>query len=151
MKRGIIVFTLIILIFTQSCKDNDCQDKLCFTPPSSFNFELVDKLTGENLFTNGTFDSKDISVINLDDQSHVGFTFLDENNYNIIRINTIGWETEVINYSIQISSESIFKLYVNAERLNENCCSYTEYKEIRIEDVDFELNQDIGIYKIVVE
>ena len=151
MKREIIVLTLIILIFVQSCKDNDCQDNLCFSPPSSFDFELVDKQTGENLFTNGTFDSKDISVINLDDQSYVGFTFLDENNYNIISINTIGWETEVTYYSIQISSESIFKLYVNAERLNENCCSYTEYKEIRIENSDFELNQDIGIYKILVE
>ena len=79
------------------------------------------------------------------------FTFIDENDYNIIRINTIGWETEIVNYSIQISSENIFELFVNAERLSDNCCSYTVYNEIRIENSDFELNQDLGTYKIFVE
>lgn len=151
MKPIITFLTLIVLIFTQSCKDDKCEDILCFTPPSPFEFELVDKLTGENLFTNGTFDSNDIGVINLDNQSNIEFTFIDENDYNIIRINTIGWKTEIVNYAIQISSESIFELFVNAERLNGNCCDYTEYQEIRIENVDFELNQENGIYKILIE
>ena len=150
MKRGIKVLALIILIFTQSCKD-DCADILCFTPPSPFTFELVDKLSGENLFTNGTFNPNDIKVIDLEDQSNVEFTFIDENDYNIIRINTIGWQTEIVNYSLQISSESIFELFVNAERLNGNCCDYTNYKEIRIENADFELDQQSGIYKIRIE
>lgn len=151
MKRGIKVLTLIILIFTQSCKEDECEDLLCFTPPSPFDFELVNKLSGENLFTNGTFDQNDIRVINLDSHSSVEFTFIDENDYDVIRINTIGWETEIINYSLKISSIIIFDLYVNAERLNGDCCDYTEYKEIRIENADFELNQDSGIYKILVE
>ncbi len=151
MAKVLKVFTLLILIITQSCKNDECEDILCFTPPSSFEFELVDKSTGENLFTNGTFDPINISVINLDDQSNVEFTFIDENDYNIIRINTIGWKTETVNYSVQISTESIFELFVNAERLIGDCCAYTEYKEIRIENAEFQLNQDDGIYKILVE
>jgi len=151
MKRGIKILTLMILIFIQSCKKDECEGILCFTPPSPFEFELVDKLSKENLFTNGTYDPNDIRVINLDDQSNVEFTFIDENDYNVIRINTIGWETEIVNYSLIIASVSIFELFVNAERLSGNCCDYTEYEEIRIENAGFELNQDSGIYKILVE
>jgi len=124
---------------------------LCFTPPSPFGFELIDKVTRENLFSNGTFNSNDIKVINIDDQSNVVFTFIDENDYNIIQINTIGWKTEIVHYSIQISTENIFNLYVRAERLNENCCSFTRYQEIKIENSEFELNQTNGLYKILVD
>ncbi len=152
MKKINTILAIIILILTQSCKkENECEGLDCFTPPSPFGFELVDKLTGENLFTNGTFNPNDIKVINLDDQSNLEFTFIDENDYNIIQINTIGWKTETVNYSINISNESVFELFVNAERLNGECCDYTEYKEIRIENSEFELNQNSGIYKILVE
>ena len=83
MKKIITLSPLIILIFIQSFKKKgDCEGLLCFTPPEPFSFELVDKLTGENLFTNGTFNSNDIKVINLDDQSNVSFTFIDEKDYN---------------------------------------------------------------------
>jgi len=148
MKQTIKFLFLALIIITQGCK-KECGE--CFTPPSPFEFELVDKLTGENLFTNGTFNSSDIKVINLDDQSNVEFTFIDENDYNVIRINSIGWKTEIVNYSIRVSSDNIFDLFVNAERLNGECCSYTEYKEIRIENSEFELDSGKGIYKILVE
>jgi len=148
MKQIVKFLFIILIIITQSCK-KECGE--CFSPPSPFKFELVDKLTGENLFTNGTFNPSDIKIINLDDQSNVEFTFIDENDYNVIRINTIGWKTEIVNYSIRISSENIFDLYVNAERKKDKCCSYTEYKEIRIENSEFELNHDTGIYKILVD
>jgi len=152
MKNLTTITAIIILFLTLSCKkENECEDIACFTPPSPFAFELVDKLTGENLFTNGTFNSNDIKVINIDDQRNVQFTFIDENDYNIIQINTIGWKTEIVNYSIQISTENIFNLYVSAERLNENCCSFTRYKEIKIENSEFELNQTNGLYKILVD
>jgi hypothetical protein len=152
VKKITAILVIVILIITQSCEIvNDCEGYACFTPPHPFGFELVDKSTGENLFTNGTFNSNDIKVINLDDQSKVEFTFIAENDYNIIQINTIGWNTEIVNYSIQISTENIFNLFVNAERLNENCCSFTRYKEIRIENSEFELDQTNGLYKILVD
>ncbi len=106
MKNTIKFLALFFLIFTQSC--DECEDTSCFSPPSSFEFELVDKLTGENLFTNGTFDANDIKIINLDNQSNVEFIFIDENDYNIIGVNTIGWNTDIVNYSTQISTTSVF-------------------------------------------
>jgi len=148
MKEVVKLLLLPLILISQGC-EKECGE--CFTPPSPFEFEFVDILTGENLFTNGTFNSSNIKVINLDDQSKVAFTFIDENDHNIIAINTIGWKTETVNYSILIASENIFNLFVNAERLNGKCCDYTEYKEIRIKNSKFELNQDSGVYKILVE
>ena len=49
------------MFILQSC-NNDC-NKLCFTPPNSFQFEIVDKTSGENLFTNGTYGAGDIKII----------------------------------------------------------------------------------------
>jgi hypothetical protein len=143
-----IVFNLLVLsvlIAVQACKD-DCGE--CFTPPSPFMFELVDKTSAENLFANGTFGSHQIEVVNSIDKSIVDFTFIDDN--NIIRLNSIGWQTETVNILVNISNENIFSLFVDLESVNENCCSFTRYNEIRIENAEFELDTNTGVYKILL-
>jgi len=122
-----------------------------FTPPEPFKFELVDKTTKENLFTNEILRSNQIEVINSIDNSIVEFTFIDENDINIIQINSIGWQTETVNVLIKISTEPILTLYVDAERVNENCCSLTRYNEIGIENAEFELDSGTGVYKILLQ
>lgn len=145
------IITLFLLIFSLSCSDDACGDVLCFTPPSPFEFELLDKVTGENLFTNGTFNPNDIKVINRADQRAVEFAFISENDYNIILVHTIGWQTETVNYSFQVGSETLFDLFVAAERMDSDCCAHTEYHEIRIENTEFQRDASTGIYKIWVE
>ena len=144
--RGILFISILIF---QSC--NEKCDGPCFSPPHSFYFEIVDKSTGENLFTNGSFNPNDINVVNLVNQANVEFTFLDENEYNVIMINTIGWESEIVNYSINIGPESICELYVDADRLKGECCSYTEYNEIQINNAEYTHDQNLEFFKILVE
>jgi len=144
--RGILFISILIL---PSCSEK-CVGP-CFSPPQSFNFEIVDITTGENLFTNGSFNPNDINVVNLDNQANVEFTFIDENDYNMIRITTIGWESEIVNYSINIGSESICELYVDAERLKGECCSYTEYNEIQINNAEYTHDQGWEFFKILIE
>ncbi|WP_297098894.1 hypothetical protein [uncultured Draconibacterium sp.] len=154
MRIPLIYLVFIFAITAWSCENNDnnnCDGIDCFTPPSPFYFELVDKTSGENLFTTGVLNADDIKVINLDDQSNVDFDFIDENDANIIRIHTIGWETQIANYSIESSTEHLFTLYVDAEVINENCCAYTRYNEIGIDGLDFEQNEHSGVYQILVE
>jgi len=152
MKKLLFILSLILLVTTQSCENkDDCEDMYCFTPPNSFRFELVDKITGENLFTNGTFDKSDIEIIDINNQTNIEFNFIDENDLNLIQTNPIGSKTEIINYSIKISDETIFDLYVDAERLNENCCSFTRYNEIKILNSEFEFNQSNEVYKILID
>jgi hypothetical protein len=149
MKKINLIIILFILIF-QSCNNDDCGE--CFTPPESFIFEIVDKTSGENLFTNGTYESGDLSIINtLNDNKSVEFTFISEDNINLIQIGSIGWQTEIVNLNISISDNHIFDFYVDAVRKTRECCNYTEYNEITITDSEFELDSQTGLYKILVE
>ncbi|MDO3696030.1 hypothetical protein QVZ41_14350 [Wenyingzhuangia sp. chi5] len=137
------------MIISQSCNNNDCGE--CFTPPEIFSFKIVDKTSGENLFTNGTYEAEQIEIINTLDNSKVNYTFISENNINIIQIEDIGWKTETVNIQVNISNVHIFDFYVNAERKKGECCSYTEYNNITIEGSEYELENKIGIYKIMKE
>lgn len=139
---------LITVLFFQSCQQ-ECGD--CFTPPANFAFELIDKESGENLFTNGTYNSADLEIINLADSTAVEYSFIDENNVNIIFINNIGWKTEIVNYSFNVSTKHIFDFYVDAERLDGKCCSYTAYNAIEIKDAEYAFESGRGIYQILVE
>jgi len=136
------------LIITQACNTNDCEDIACFTPPRGFAFELVDAETKENVFTNGTFDPDEIEVLNIVDNSGRDFSFISENEVNIIQIGSIGWETEVAEVVLKVGDADILNLYVDSERVSENCCNFSKYNEIRIDNAEYELDQQSGIYTI---
>lgn len=143
---------LILLCILQSCNlEQDCgQD--CFTPPQSFTFQIVDNESGENLFTNGTYEIEELKIVNvLDRDKTFEFNFITENNVGLIQLNNIGWKTEVVSLSFEVSNTSIFKFKVDAERKTANCCSFTTYKEISVKDANFELDKQTGIYRILVE
>lgn len=142
-----LMFLIAILSF-QSCI-KECA--YCFTSPEIFVFELVDKNSQENLFTNGTYSPEAIEVINLADGRSVEYSFIDEDEINVFRIHTIGWKTEAVNYSINVADKHIFNFYVDAERLRDRCCSYTVYNEIIIEDIEFSVDNIYGTYTIIVE
>ena len=154
MKQIAKILVLITLMINQSCNNDNnspCEDMFCFSDPNSFQFELVDKATGENLFTNGTYNPNEIQIINISDNSKIEYSFIDENNYNIISIHSIGWKTEIVECSLKINDIEILRLYVDAKRLNENCCSFTRYEEIRIENVEYQYNIQSEIYKILID
>lgn len=149
MKKLILPFLVFTFLLMTACSDEE-ECGACMTPPNYFVFELVDSNTGENLFANGTFNSDDIEVLDASDH-RIEFTFIEENDINLIEINTIGWQTEIVNYRINIASENIFDLYVDAKRLSEDCCSFTRYNEIEIGNVEFSLSTETGIYTIFVD
>ena len=149
MKKFNLIVVLITLIF-QSCKNDDCG--ACFTPPNSFSFEIVEKTSGENVFTNGTYESGNIEITDyLNNNERVEFMFISENDINQIQIGSIGWETEKVNLKVSISDNHIFNFYIDAERKTGDCCSYTEYNEITITDSEFEFNDELGVYKIFID
>lgn len=150
MKFLLKYFTLFTLLFILSCDNDDCKDIACFTPPKGFVFEIVDKETGENLFTNGTYSPDQIQLLNTDDTSKKQFTFLDEDEINLISIGSIGWESEIEEVELIIAGESILILYVDSERVSENCCNFSRYNEIRIDYADYELNTQSGIYTVYI-
>lgn len=150
MKKSIKIVILFVIIGIAGCDLNeDCGE--CFTPPKYFVFELVDKITQENVFTNGTYSSSDIQVISIKDNSAIQFNFIGEDHINLIEINSVGWQTEIVNYAIRVANDTIFEFYANAARVSEDCCSFTRWNEIRIDEAEYELSSDTGWYKIFVK
>jgi hypothetical protein len=150
MKKTLKFIPFLLIILLQNCSLNDC-NQACFTPPNSFQFEFIGATTNENLFTNKTFNKSDITLINVADNTNVEFSFIDENDYNILSIGSIGWKTELVECSIKIADNEVLTLYVNAKRVNENCCSFTRFEEVRIENANFTFDDQKGIYTILVE
>lgn len=136
MKNILKIVSFLLLISTLSCND-DCG--LVSSFPSPFRFELIDKATSENLFTNNTFKPEDIKVKDLNSQKYVKFYFEEGQDRNFIKVEGIGYATSIINYSFEIESISIFELYVDAERIrsDDDCNSYTHFNEISILNADF--------------
>ena len=149
MKNLLKLLLIFIVFTTQSC-DKDCDGYACMTPPNYFVFEIVDKTTGENLFSNGTYKQEDIEVVNMADNSDLEYSFISEDNANLIIINSIGWKTEKITVLVKISDEEIFSLYVDAERVSEDCCSFTRYNKIEIGISPWE-KVESDLYKIFIE
>lgn len=149
MKKIFLTLQIFMLIL-QGCVSEDCEQ--CFTPPQSFEFEIVEKSSGENLFTNGTFNINEITITDdLNNMEPVEFSFISENNMNLIRIGSIGWKTEIVNLKVAIDDTPIFSFYVDTERKMGDCCSYNQYNEISVTDSEFELDSQTGIYKILQE
>ncbi|MDH5381844.1 MAG: hypothetical protein OEW75_13380 [Cyclobacteriaceae bacterium] len=148
MKKFIFIVAIFFAISLQSCLNDDCGE--CFSPPTPFYFQFVDKISGENLFTNGTLSSDDIVVLNTADGSPVQYSFVDENDFDLLKINTIGWETETVNYSIRVSADYLFNLGVDTERVTSGCCTYTIYNDVTIDTFEFEFDQVYGVYRIFI-
>lgn len=53
--------------------------------------------------------------------------------------------------SFQLDKRETFTFHVDAVRRNDGCCSFTSYNQITIEGASFELNNQTGIYNIVVD
>jgi hypothetical protein len=151
MKKTVKILILFIIVVISGCTKDIIPNSgySCFTPPERFLFEIVDKTTGINLFTLGTFQSNQISITDLATNTKVPFTFISENGINIISIDKIGWKTEKVNYLVTIQEKPIFGLYVDPTRIS-STCSYTKYNEILIKNAEFELNKTSGIYRILV-
>jgi len=150
MKTAVKIL-LLLIITLQGCKNDHEPCPTCFTPPSHFLFDLCDSATGENLFRNGTLNPNYIEIIDLADGSKLPFTFLDGNDVDLIRTYPIGDVTEKVNYSFSVGDLYLFTLYVDAERLVENCCSYTRYNDIRIDNSDYLHNPSTDVYQIFVD
>ncbi|WP_291144779.1 hypothetical protein [Flavobacterium sp. UBA7680] len=145
LKSSIVLF---LLITTFGCSGEASN---CTSPPVSLVFEFVDKDSGENLFTNGTFDAKQgVTVTDLDTKKIIQTSYLNADNLNRLAINSIGFQSGNFNYSIAIQGKDIFELHVSAERLSENGCSFSRINSFEIKNADSKLDTTTGAYKILI-
>ncbi|ABQ06516.1 hypothetical protein [Flavobacterium johnsoniae] len=148
MKRLIKFSFILLLITTLGCTS---ESNNCTTPPPYFSFEFVDKDSGENLYTNGTFDAKQaVTVTDLDTDKVIQYTYMKNEDLNRLVINSIGWQSGVFNYSIAFQGKSVFELHASAERVSEKGCSFSRINSFEIKNAEFQLDKTTGIYKILI-
>jgi len=148
--KNLFKLSFVILFFTiLGCSSDQVE---CTTPPEHFVFQFIDKDSGENLFSNGTFDvKKQIIVISLKDARIIQLSNVNTENGYTLSIGDIGWINEKISYEIAFyQGKTIFSLNVDAERVSGKC-NYTKYNSVQIINAGFELDKTTGIYKILID
>ncbi len=141
------LFALLIIFSVSSCETNDCETVVC-APNSTFQFQLIDKNSGENLLANGTYQISNLNITTTESESEVGFELTTEN--AIVSLETPN-NTESINYAVQISSENLFQVAIEKERITGECCSVINFTSVAISSVDFQINSELGTYTILIE
>lgn len=143
MKRLLYVFFIVGLLAIQSCN----KDVSCFSAPNPINFVVLDSITSENLVCNR---SSQVSFVNIETNNNIEFEILNVGDNCIIQISSVGWETEKLNLKCTIGKDPIFEIDIDAERLYENSCSYTNYRSIEIRKAIYDWDPQTNIYTIKV-
>lgn len=147
MKRLVQLSFVLLLITAFGCSGESLD---CTSPPVSFAFEFIDKDSGENLYTNGTFDVKQpIIVTNMDTHKIVQYSYMKSDYHNRLIIDDIGFQSGTFNYEIKIEDKSIFELHVSAKRVKGDC-SFSKINSFEIKNAVFELNEIRDAYKILI-
>jgi hypothetical protein len=88
-------------------------------------------------------------VLNNATNQNTEFRFIDANDFNLIEINSIGWETEVVTLDVKVGGDVLFKFTVDAERKSENCCSFTVFNSVVFNTTNIEFEN--GVHKIFID
>jgi hypothetical protein len=149
MKKALWFF-LILLTLVSCIKVDNCDGILCFTPPQNFAFEMVDKITGENLYANQALDSLDIVVLNKEGKNEK-FNFISQNGLNLIDLPEIGWNTGIQQYEIILSETVTVQIQVNMEVRNEGCCTFYRTNSFQVLNYEYHQNDSLGFYVVKID
>ena len=139
----IVSFSLLLLLALFSSCDN-CSDKACFSPPPPFGYELIDSETKENLLSNGTYQESRISITDLEGKAITP----------IIResiIEVTSWAEGQDELTFKYDNVEIFKVQLELERVNEDCCSFVRIRNHEISGATSELSDSNNVHMVLIE
>lgn len=145
-KLKILLLTLLFSILSCSDLSNDCEIE-CTSGPARFTLELVDSETGENLFTNGTFEESQLRLSKISDEGEGQWQFISTDDLNLIGIATF----QGIAYSVQISGDELFQVSIDAESVTDDCCSFTRVNDFEITGASFEQDSETSVFKVKID
>ena len=132
------LFYLFLLIVISSCsKDKD--ESTCLPLPNNKDINIVNKITGENVFSNGTFTQNQLQIVtNPANLFSVNFTQNSGLNiFTIIPIKTEGF----INFSIVLNNEITIPLKTKII-INNGCGTNYYFENIISEDSNFIIEEN---------
>lgn len=121
-----IVFSSILLCASLCCPEEDivdCSLVDCLSVDNSIYFKFIDKVTGENLINNGTYQASQINILDLD-SNIIDFEFQkDFENQDLLVLHLQDNEFGDIGYQITLGDESPFNLTLSSFFIQgDECC-----------------------------
>lgn len=147
MHRFLKISCLFVLVLLfNSC--NECEGMACTAAPPSFTLELVDAVTGENLFTTGKYKPGNIEVKDEGGQ-HTYTLFNAENNRNTLMVSVNSTEGEQ-KFTLSIGEDLSIPINVKVSFGTSGCCSSYQTEDVAVEGYATEVVKETGIIKIKI-
>ncbi|MBG6234408.1 hypothetical protein IWX76_000963 [Pedobacter sp. CAN_A7] len=146
MQNFIKISCLFIIVLLNSC--NKCEGIACTTAPPSFTLELVDAITGVNLFTTGKYKASNIKVTDELGQN-VYTLFNAEDNRNTLAIiakDKEGMQTLTLTIGKNLSIPIQIKVGFGTS----GCCSSYHAEDVAVQGYVTEIVNETGIIKIKI-
>lgn len=142
MKKFILVCTLLLLY---SC-EKPCGE--ASTGPPQFKVELIDATTNENVFTSGRFTQSQL-LVTTPNSSSFGYTFISENNRNMIGISPAWIDGNFTTY-IKLGDQITIPIKSVVYKTSNRCFENYFLKSVEVVGFPYSLETETGIYKIKI-
>ena len=143
MKKSILVIILTVILY--SC-NKPCQD--ASTGPPNFRIEIIDAVTNENVFTNGSFTQSQLQVTSTNSPSF-NYNFISENNLNIIVISP-AWEEGIFTTTLKLGADITIPITAKVKKVADDCNTNYVIETVTITNYQSYIDQENYIYKIKI-
>lgn len=123
--------------FNSGC--DKCSDVECFTPPQVFNFQLLDKDSGEDLVANGTFFPSEVKVFSLsENKSHLLQVSTTDSLNFVFTDAEIGWIVgeENSSYELRLGDAKVLPFSYESKKNEVECCTSFELLSFEMDSVE---------------
>jgi hypothetical protein len=146
MQNFLKISCLFIIVLLNSC--NKCEDIACASGPPNFTLDLVDAVTGENLFTTGKYKASDIMVTN--ELGKNAFTkFIAEDNRNTLMIGANSREGDQ-KLTLAVGNDLNIPIQVKIRMGTSGCCTNYFTEDVAVQGYVTEVVKETGIIKIKI-
>ncbi|HSI69382.1 MAG TPA: hypothetical protein VK941_04055 [Gillisia sp.] len=145
MRRVVFLGMILSFFGLASCDVGD-NDTPCITRPVELFLEFVEEETGENLYSNNTFEQADLEITD-EDGGDVPFTFIRDLDRTFLQL-SLGMEEGERVISIQPDAEVSLDIELTLARLQDSCGSYY-ISEFDVTNYDYDQDGFPGVVRIL--
>ncbi|MBN1650564.1 MAG: hypothetical protein JW857_04495 [Bacteroidales bacterium] len=136
-----MLFTLLLLI-TSCVKKESCDE--CFTPPPQLYFKIISAENGEDLLSNFTYTSENISLYYLDNDEKVSLRlqYFQIDGQWIISSSEMSWyaiSDSGQTFYLELNANTTETIHLKIAAVFENCCTYHTVETLTINNVNAEI------------
>ena len=136
----------LFVLTTISCTKENCSENV-IPPQASIFVEVLDEVTNENVFKNGTYTLADIAVVEFDD-TEVDFNFVTRDSLNLIQIfpkTNIALDNKIY---LNISDDEIIEIQYDVQTISTDC--YTQKKTINVNIPFYTFIEENQLFRIKI-